>query len=452
MDLLNHNLSGALPIIKDASQLRPTPENFITLMDYAKHWQPDLIPQLVFRNGKGSILGFVDYLTGGKENSYASDIVQHAEMGRMRTVLKNVSITGNEFTALENHNLREGDVIKISNGTDETQAKVTKITTAKIFEALNDRAADFTGFTTGITVLADFSSRFNKGSEGFKKGRMWKPEMVTNYTHIVKEFYDVAESEMAQITWVETGAGPKWFNLEMELSSLRHDNKVELTAIFNERATDTAASTLAGHDQGMKGAIQMVEERGNIANDYIETKADLDKIAKRVKIEGPCREFTLWGDHQQGVHFSDIAAGLNASYANGAFYGAFNNNKEMALFLDFQTIVYSGVTFHFRSWDLLDDPTLMGASGFDTTSVGWFLLPTGMKDVTIDGNASKIPYFNIRYRKSGMVDRRKKTKFFGILGVEQSADRAGVEFITEMTAQAAGVNNFFVGRRSEFYV
>src|SRR5690554_995422 len=219
MDLLNHNLSGALPVIKDYSKLRPTPENFITLMDYATHFQPDLIPHLVFRNGKGNILGFVDFLTGGKENSYASDIVQHAEIGRTRTILKGVTIEGNEFTSVENHNLRPGDVIMISNGVDETQAKVTETPTTKVFEALNDRGVGFTGFDgegDTVTVIVDFSSRFNKGSEGYDKGRMLTPEMVTNYTHIVKGFYDVAESEMAQITWVQTPAGPRWFNLEME--------------------------------------------------------------------------------------------------------------------------------------------------------------------------------------------------------------------------------------------
>lgn len=451
MDLLNHNLSGALPVLKDYTGLRATPENFITLMDYAMHWQPELIPQLVFRNGKGNILGFVDFLTGGKENSYASDIVQHAEIGRTRTVLKNVSITGNEFTSAENHNLRPGDVIMISNGTDETQAKVTATPTDKVFEALNDRGVGFTGFTT-VTVIVDFSSRFNKGTEGYDRGRKATPEIIQNFTHIVKGFYDVAESEMAQITWIQTPEGPKWFNLEMELNSINHDNKVELTAIFNYRADDTADSTLAGHDQGMKGAIQMIEERGNIANEYIETLEDLGEVAKRIKIEGPCREVTIWGDHQQMLHFNTIAAGVNGSFVGGASYGVFNNSKEMAIFLDFKTIFYAGVTFHFRSWDLLDDPTLMGATGFDTTSLGWIAIPTGMKDVTIDGNAAKIPYFNIRYRKAGIVDRRKKVKFRGILGVEQSLDRASVEYITEMTAQLAGANNFYVGRRSEFYV
>lgn len=452
MELLDHNLTGQIPILKDFSGLRATPENYTTLYDYAMHYQPELLPQLVFRNGKGSILGFVDYLTGGKENTYASDVVKHSEIGRMRTVLKGVTVTGNEFTCLEKHNLRIGDVVKISDGSVETQAKVVSITSDKIFEALNDKGTGFAALTGAITVLADFSTRFNKGSEGFKNGRKWTPEVISNYTHTTKEFYDIAESEMAQISWVQTPAGPKWFNLEMELTSLRHDNKVELTAIFNERADDNADSTLAGHDQGMKGAVQMIEERGNIANDYIETLADLGAVARRVKIEGPCREVTIWGDHTQMLHFSNIAAGVNASFVGGASYGAFGNKKDMAVYLDFKTIYYAGVTFHFRSWDLLDDPTLMGATSFDTTSLGWILIPTGMKDVTIDGNSTKIPYFNILFRKSGMVDRRKKIKFFGLLGVEQSADRSSVEYITEMTAQLAGANNFYVGRRSDFYV
>lgn len=451
--LLDHNLTGAIPTIKESNHLQPTKDNFITLMDYAKQWQPELVKELVMRNGTGSIQQVLAYISGGKEFSFESDIVQHAEAGRLHNRLLGVTIAGNVFTSTSKHNLRPNEVIKISNGTIETQAIVKTVTSDTVFTALNDQGTNFTAFDGPVTVLADFSNRFNKGDEGFKKGKRFDLETYQNYPHIMKELYDIADSDLAQISWVQTPAGPKWMNFEMERINLLHDNKVEITALFNQRALDTASSTLDGFAQGMKGGIQQIEERGNIANDYITTKAQLDAIAKRIKIEGQgCVEVTVWCDHEQMAKASDLAASMNASMVNGTHYGTFNNSKDMAISLDFTSIHTSGVTFHFKSWLLLDDPTLLGAGGFNTTSLAYLIIPTGMKNVTIGGENTKVPFFRIMYRKSDKVNRRRQVKLFGAFGTPQLIDRSCTEILTEMTCQVAGANAFYVGRRSEFYV
>lgn len=209
--LLDHNLTGAIPIIKESNHLQPTKDNFITSMDYAKQWQPELVPNLVMRNGSGSIQQVLAVISGGKESTFESDIVQHAEAGRLHNVLKGVTIAGNVFTSTAKHNLRPNDVILISDGVKETQAIVKTVTSETVFTALNDQAANFTAFDTAsktVTVLADFSSRFNKGDDGFKKGKRFGMDTYQNYPHIVREFYDIADSDLAQISWVMTPAGP----------------------------------------------------------------------------------------------------------------------------------------------------------------------------------------------------------------------------------------------------
>ena len=54
-DLKPNNLSGLSIITDTNSDLRATPENFVNLYDYAQQYQPELIPVLMFANGKGSI-------------------------------------------------------------------------------------------------------------------------------------------------------------------------------------------------------------------------------------------------------------------------------------------------------------------------------------------------------------------------------------------------------------
>lgn len=452
MALLNKNLSGTLPIVEDVNQLQATKDNFITLYDYLMQYQPELFPELVFQNGSGSIQELIDLTTKGKDKSFASDMIQHAEMGRLHNVLKGVTISGNNFTSPKNHNLQVNDVIKISNGSEETQATVMSITSPTEFTATNDRGNGFAGFST-VTILADFSNRYPKGSEAPNGGKIWNPKYVRNYSHIIKSFFDVAESDIAHKNWLKLPDGSyRWFNLNMDRNSLLHDNKVELTNIFHERVSETSDTATNGGELGMKGLIQQIEERGNIGNDYINDLAYLSAIAKRAKIEGTSREYTFWVDHDQMAKFREMCAKVNASFVNGGHYGAFNNSKDMALKLDFASVTLDGVTFHFKSWGLLDDPTLMGATGFNTTSLAYLGIPMGSKvEIKENGAYRSVPYFEMLYRRDGIVDRKRKVKFFGVLGIEQSVDRASMEIITEGTNRVVAANNFFVGRRDDSF-
>jgi hypothetical protein len=42
-----------------------------------------------------------------------------------------------------------------------------------------------------------------------------EPKPFYNYTQIIKETYDISESNMAAKSWVMTPFGPRWFNTEM---------------------------------------------------------------------------------------------------------------------------------------------------------------------------------------------------------------------------------------------
>ena len=448
-DLKDNNASGFAIITNPSSDLRATPENFTTQYDYLQQHQPELIPELMFANGKGSILGFIRATTAGKEGTFESDSIQHSEMNRLHTTLE-ATATANTFTCTEPHQLRVKDVVKISDGTAEYQAIVSVVTSATVFVALSDSVA-FTFTADPVTVICDFSNRHLKGDDAFQKGKKWSPIIHKNYAHIIKEFYEVSDSDLAHKTWIDTPSGPKWYNLEMERNATLFDNKVELTAILHNRAADLAPSTVAGFAQGMKGAVQQVEERGNISNDYIKTTVDLSNLALRAKRQGSCREFTVYCDHTQMRYFRELSAGVNASFVNGSHYGAFNNSKDMALNLDFVSIFIDGVQFHFTSWALLDDPTLLAANNFDTTSLAYFMVPSGMMNVSEDGNVVSRPYLTMRYRSNNVTNRRRQVKFWGVLGQQVREDRSSVELLTEMTNQVVGANSYFVGRKGVFY-
>ncbi|KUF38963.1 hypothetical protein AS361_03710 [Myroides marinus] len=450
-DLRENNLGG-LSVIKDTNnELVATPHNFINLYDYAMHYQPELIPDLVYANGKGSILGFLRATAGSTGRGYESDMIQHAEVNRLHNSISGVTIVNNEFSCPKPHNLRVNDVIKLSDGENEYQAIVSQIVSKTKFIALNDAVGAFP--TKAVTVNADFSSRFLKGDKGFKEGRHWKPTIFTNYSHIFKEYYGISDSDLAHRTWINTPEGPRWFSMEMERTNTLYDNKNELTFLTHERADDNAESTKAGFAQGMNGVIPIIETRGNISNDFIESVEDLSNMALRLKQQGTCRELTLWMGHTQMAKIRKLASSINASFVNGSNYGAFNNSKDMALNLDFVSIFVDGVQFHFVSWAILDDPTLLGATNFDKTSFAYVAVPSGNTFVTENGNTVSKPYLELRYRKNNLVNREKEVKFFGKFGQQVEDDKSYVTYLTEGTVDLTAANNFFVGRKSDtFYL
>lgn len=451
-DLRTSNLAGDA-IIDQPGGVLATSENFIELYDYAQQYMPELIPQLHMANGRGRITGFMRITQS--EGTYSGDHIIHGEQGRLHNVLKDVAVSGNNFTSPTPHNLRVKDVIKISDGVVEKQATVSSITSDTVFVALNNASGAY-GFTGNVTVIADFSNAHAKGSEQFDKGKNWNPVLYKNFSHILKETYDVSKSNMVHQTWlVLPNGGARWYNLEMERTSELFDNKVELTNIFHERAEDASAAVGAGFEPGLKGVVQQIEERGNIGNSYLTSIDDLSKIARRAKQQGTCRVFTVWADHTQMAYFRTMMAGVNAGYVNGANYGVFQNSKDMALKLDFSSVLIDGVTFHFTPWTLLEDPTLMGATQFLSTNLACLIVPTGEAYATEDGNTVSKPYLTFRHRSDGQLNRKKEITIYGLPGGAphpQRKDSMIADYLSEFTNQVIGANNFFAIRRGVFYV
>lgn len=424
-----------------------TNENFTTLYDYATQNSPELVKELYYTNGKGKLTGFLGAV--GQKKTYASDTVQHMEIGRLHNKLRAVTFLGNVFTSPTPHNLRVGMVIEIADALGvKKQATVSVVTSTTVFTALNNATGAY-GLTSPVNIVADFSNAFKPGSDPFDKGRIWNPSARINYTHILGETYEASNSKMTQKTWLQSANGSvKWANEEIERTNTLFDNLHENTHIFFTRLTDASAAASAGFAQGMKGIVQQIEQYGNVVNDYITTKADLDVLTYRMKQQNTgCREYTMHANHAQLVYLQTICATQNASFVNGTHWGSFSNDKEMALKLDFKSIYLNGITIHFSSLDILDDPTMYGDTNYAGSGINYILIPSGKTDVMRDGNTVSTPYISIYHRKLEGEDRERKVQIFGIAGTPQKGDKTTVNFWSETTNEIAGANAFFVGNK-----
>lgn len=433
-----NNLSG-LAVIDTPAGAIAGPSNFILLSSYADKYAPKLKPKLHMANGLGRITKLISLM--GQEELYANDRVQWAEEGRLHNIIKNVARTTNTFTSPTAHNLRVDDIVLISDGDIKKQATVTTITSATVFVATPDDGVAF-AFAGNVDVICDFSNSFGKKTDNFSDGKRWEPTIKENFSQIIKETYDVAGSDMYHDTWIETPDGPMWFNHEIERSNSLFDNKVEMTFTLFERKA-------AGNARGMKGFVPQIESGGNVANEYITDIEDLSKIALRIKQQGTgCVEYTIWHDHQQGAFLRQMMASLNSGYSGGAYYGMFQNSKDMAIKLGFSSVYIDGITFHFTPWTLLDEPTLLGNSKFKGSGIACLIVPSGTTNVMRDGNTVSKPYLSILYRS---LARKREVKVFGPGGTQQRNDSQRTDWLSECTNMLVGANAYFVVRSGVDY-
>lgn len=443
---------GEVSVITNPGGLIPTSANFITSYDFNMKYRPEEIRNLHYANGKGRITSLINIV--GQEGTYASDQIRHAEQQRLHNKITNVAVTGNTFTCPVAHNLRPNMIVAVSDGVKEAKVYVDSITSSTVFVGLNTKVGALS-FFGNVDIAADFSNTWNKGTGTFETGRVWNTKVYENGSHILKEVYEINESDMAHITWIETPDGPMWYNHELENTHNLFENLIDLTFVFGEKIDPLSPAGLAGKVANMKGLVQQIEERGNVANDYIQTLADLRAIASRIKKQSTDypKQYYFYCDNTQMNYFQDLCALVSPSNVGVTNYGSFTNGENMKIHIDFQYIDVSGIKFHFVDWEAQNDPSLLSGGKFDTTGVAYIGIPMGHTKVENPDTTEKEskPYLTFRYRIKGIVNRRRRTKIFGLSGTEQSKDAMRVEMLSEFTNQLVGANLFFVGRRSSTY-
>lgn len=448
-DLKNENILGT-GVLPSPSGALATSDNFIDPYSYAMIYKPELMKEVHLQRGKGKLIPFLQMF--GSLESFASDQVKHTELGELHQSLRDVSFdeASNTFTSPVKHNLRSNEIVIISDGTIERQAVVDNVTSSTTFVALNKANVDWGLDTSGLTVMK-FSNSWGKGEGNFTTGRKDTPNVKTNYPHIIKEYYQTNESDMAHHIWVRTPGYANeegWFNSELQRTIDSYDNLIELTFLLHQRSDEDSDATLAGYERGMKSITQQIEEGGNIGNEKIETIEELSEIAFRIKQQGGTTNYSWWKDHAQGAAWRKMLAGVNAHYADGGDYGFFNNSKETALELGFKCVYIDGITFHSSELKTLDNPELLGVQQIRNTTIQSMMLPMGDANVLENGDRFTKPFLNIRFRQKGGINRHRKVKFFGgIYGTPHKTDTMEMHIETEMTNQLVGANKFFTFRR-----
>jgi hypothetical protein len=441
--------------------LKSSPDKYISLGELLKYNKPDNRDLLIKTYGDQGITGFLQ-LTGATRSAGVQDEVQYWEEGRLHKkfegaldasanliYVKEEQATSGEYFDNAGIPCRLNDVIMDENGyryvvtgtsadanpaTAGTASQDAQITVKRL-DGTSASATDAGTFSaaTGALTFATFIIIGNIHAQGTKQPNKFYQTDVTKRTNpflITKETYHVNGSQATNIGWINIGNGDYRWYVKGEMDTRkRFMNQREMMMLFSEKVSSGNISipnsptdqSSTGKITGSEGYFQAVEDRG-ITTTGFGTNADfsdIDDIIFELDKQGAPSEYAMYVDNVTSLVIDDmLATGLAASnnLSNGlpGQFGAFNNDRDMAVQLGFKSFTRGGYTFHKHDWKLLNDPTLLGA--FSSKPYRGAMVP--MTQVADAKTGAKAPALEMNFKETNGYSREMEhwVEGGGVLG------------------------------------
>jgi len=459
---------------------------------WAQQYLPDLMEAEAEVFGNRTISGFLSQV--GAEEAMSSDQVIWSEQGRLHLAYTGTTtlaggksifectadIDGNALAASTDHGVRVGDMVLVSDADAEIRCYVELVngTTGKLTLLPYDRTelaqVNANPVVKGIAAATNvklfvFGSEFTKATEGRTVANAPKFKTFHNKPIIMKDYYEVAGSDVTQIGWVEvTGEegqnGYYWYLKAEGDTRARFADYTEM-AMIEARKTAAAAGqslptypTLAdGTIAGTEGLFAAIEDRGNItpgpqtSQNAATNLAVFDVMLKEFDKQGAIEENMMFLNRTVALGFDDMLGQIgqisgSGAVASGASYGVFENDANMALNLGFNGFRRGSYDFYKTDWKYLNDKSTRGGSAAQL--VGGVVVPAGVSTV-YDGTLGKNlkrPFLHVRYRAANGEDRKMKSWVTGSVGgnITSSLDAMQIHMLTERCLIVQGANNFML--------
>jgi len=465
--------------LQPSAQQVPLATNYITDFNFLNQYLPDTYEKEFERYGNRTVASFLRMV--GAEMPSNSDMIKWAEQGRLH--IKYINCTSNAAAASDTATITVNDTLIPGSGPGSGSIAVRVGQTINI--SLNSSGASNKGIVTAVNTGAGtfdvayyegggqafgaavactvwiYGSEFKKGTNGMVGSLESNDTFFDNNPIIIKDKYSVSGSDMAQIGWVEVtsedgATGYLWYLKSEHETRLRFEDYLE-TAMIEAVPAETGSGAVGAGFNGSEGVFYVVNSRGNVwGGGNPTTLADFDSIISRLDKQGAIEENVLFVNRDFGFDIDDMLATLNGynggSAANGASFGLFDNDVNMALNLGFSGF-RRGYDFYKSDWKYLNDPTMRGGLPTGASASGTvtgLLVPAGSTTVydQVMGKNAKRPFLHVRYRASETEDRRYKTWITGSAGGAQTSDLDAMEvnFLSERCVCTLGANNFVLFR------
>ena len=459
---------------------------------WAQQYLPDLMEAEAEVFGNRTISGFLSQV--GAEEAMSSDQVIWSEQGRLHLAYTGTTtldsgksifectadIDGNALASATDHGVRVGDMVLVSDADAEIRAYVEAVAAnGKLTLLPYDRTelaqVNANPVVKGIAAAAGvklfvFGSEFSKASEGRTVANAPKFKTFHNKPIIMKDYYEVAGSDVTQIGWVEvTGEegqnGYYWYLKAEGDTRARFADYTEMAMIEARKAAIAPGQTLptypsfpnGGTVEGTEGLFAAIEDRGNItpgpqtSQNAAQNLQIFDVMLKEFDKQGAIEENMMFLNRTVALGFDDMLGQIGQVTgttigATGASYGVFENDANMALNLGFNGFRRGSYDFYKTDWKYLNDKSTRGGSAAQL--VGGVVVPAGVSTV-YDGTLGKNlkrPFLHVRYRAANGEDRKMKSWVTGSVGgnITSSLDAMQIHMLTERCLIVQGANNFML--------
>lgn len=373
---------------------------------------------LIKTYGKQGITGFLS-MVGAVKAQAVADEVTYWEEARLHQLQLGTASAGLTVTAANAAAIvvRENDVVL--SGSD--RFFVSDITGLVITLVALDGAAVLANGAVSLSVIGNL---YAQGSDQPNGGFEANVVKRTNPFMIMKEAYKVSGSQATNIGWINLGNGDyRWYMKGEADTRQRFMDKREMMLLLGEKTS--AVSGVSGSE----GYFAAIEDRGIVASgtdaDFA-SLADIDAIIVELDKQGGAAEYAMYVDRATDLAIDDMIAGGGASLSAATSgvagqFGAFNNDKDMAVELGFRTFGRGGYTFHKHDFKLLNDPTLL--SGADFAGV---MIP--MAKVADAKTGDKAPALEINYKATNGYSREMEHWMTGSILGASNATEDSVQF------------------------
>ena len=332
--------------------------------------KPDNRDSLVSTYGNQGITGFLQMVGAVKAQAVADEVVYWEEARlHAKQVGATLGTTGLIITvdtsAGEVVVVRENDVIL--NGSDRffvsgITANASVATDFDIALVALDGTSTLSLVAATAVSIPVVGNLHAQGSD--QPSTSFESNLVkrANPFMIMKEVYKVSGSAATNIGWIDLGQGDyRWYIKSEADTRQRFLDKREMMLLLGEKTSAVAGIS------GSEGYFAAIEDRGIVASgadsDFA-SLADLDAILIELDKQGGAAEYAMYVNRVTDLAIDDMVAnGVSAGTTAGIAgqFGAFNNDKDMAVALGFRTFSRGGYTFHKHDWKLLNEPTLLTA-------------------------------------------------------------------------------------------
>ncbi len=429
-----------------------TPDKYVSLGDLVDGTKDDVRDIYVSAYGDQGLSGLVEVI-GAKKSAGTSDETVWFEEGRLgrRVTMDtsgNVTHIDGESNTDEAAALRKYDVLL--KGADRV------VITNEPETGTAYTGVDMSNGTAYTFAAAEYTVIGNAYPQGTgQPTRPFSPRL-TRYSNpftIVKESFHVTGSQASNIGWVNVGGQNMWY-LKGELDARRKFmNMREGMLVFGEKnSTSATPPAFGGGSVGSEGYVAAVTARGGVCTDPFLNAFNavsngdgtgFDDVIIEIDKQGAPSENALYLNRELSLACdSQIAAAGMAGGGIGAAagFGAFNNDKDMAIAMGFKSFTRGGYTFHKHDWKLLNDPAAGGAS-----DVKGALIPLSVIVDAKTGNSHHSLEMN--YKSAGNYSREMEhwVEGGGVLGYNTGGDDlAKFNYRSECNLCVRGANQHFL--------